>query len=282
MEKDPIVYLNDEYLPAARARMSPLDRGFLFGDAVYEVIRSQNGKLFYYQPHIERLRNSLTGIGLEFNDYETLEGVAAELLSANDLNKGAAFIYLQISRGAYAQRSHEFPSSPPTPTVFVMAFASQSSRPASLRLVSHPDERWLRANLKTTNLLANVLAKQWAVEQQAQEVVLVRDRIAVECSSSALARVKNNVVYTHPPAEYLLPSITMQAVKDLCRAEKVAFMERSFTLEEAYDADELLVASTVKDVVPAVALDGRPIGGGKPGRIAHQLMDAFAGLVEEG
>ena len=282
MEKDSIVYLNGAYLPLGEAHISPLDRGFLFGDAVYEVIRSQDAQLFYYQPHIDRLRNSLAGIEMEFNHYGKLEEISIELLSANGLNKGAAFIYLQISRGAYLQRSHEFPPPPLTPTVFAMAFAGQTSKPHSLKLTSHPDKRWLRTNLKTTNLLANVLAKQQAVEQQAQEVVLMRDKILVECSSSALARVKNNVVYTHPPAEYLLPSITMQVVKDLCYAERIEFVEKSFTLEEAYDADELLVASTVKDVVAAVELDGKPIGEGKPGKIAHQLMNAFAELVAGG
>jgi len=278
MEQNQIAYLNGIYAPLSQTHISPLDRGFLFGDAVYEVIKSNNGKLFYLQPHIDRLRNSLTGIRLEFNSYDELPSIFTQLLAANQLEQEQAIIYLQISRGAYAKRSHEFPSTKPSPTIFAMASPAPSPTSSPLKLISHPDERWARPSLKTANLLPNSLAKQTAIEQQAQEVVLVRNNIAVECSSSALARVKNGVVFTHPPADYLLPSITMQIVKELCYNEKIEFNERPFTLAEAYDADELLVASTVKDISPAIELDGKKIGDGKTGKIAKQLMAAFKRL----
>ena len=278
MEQDPIVYLNGTYAPLSQTHISPLDRGFLFGDAAYEVIKSNDGKLLYPQPHIDRLHNSLMGIRLEFDSYDELPNIFPRLLAANQLEQGQALIYLQISRGAYAKRSHEFPSAKPAPTVFAMASPAPSPSSSPLRLISHPDERWARPSLKTANLLPNCLAKQLAVEQQADEVVLVRNGTVIECSSSALAIVKNEVVYTHPPADHLLPSITMQIIKELCSSEKIEFNERPFTLAAAYDADELLVASTVKDISPAVELDGKKIGDGKIGKIAKQLMDAFKRL----
>lgn len=278
MQDEKVVYLTGEYLPFTQAHISPLDRGFLFGDGVYEVMKSQKGAIFFYDRHIQRLRNSLAGLQIEFHDFEGLAQVFSRLLAANKLDRGEAFIYLQISRGAYSQRTHEFPSAPPLPTVFAMAFERSTTHSKTIRLISRPDERWMRCNLKTINLLDNVLAKQQAVEADAEEVVLVRDGMVVECSSSALALVKDEILYCHPPALYLLPSITMMMVKDLCATEKIEVKEEAFTLEKAYKADELLVMSTVKDITGAVELDGRPIGDGALGKITRRLIEAFAAL----
>ena len=270
-----IVYLNGKFIPPQQAFVSPLDRGFLFGDGVYEVMKARNGKVLFYDYHTDRLRNSLAGLKIEFSAFARLKEIFSHLLAVNQLVQRKAFIYLQVTRGTYPQRTHEFPSLPQQPTVFVLAFKGPADYLREVRLISRVDERWQLCHLKTTNLLANVLAKQEAIEADAQEVVLVRDGVVVECSSSALAMIKNGTVYFHPPASYMLPSITMRICKELCAAEDIELKNRTFTLQEAYQADELMVLSTVRDISAAVKLDNRTIGKGSSGPITQRLMKAL-------
>ena len=279
MIHSPIVYLSGDYLPLAQARISPLDRGFLFGDGVYEVLKCRRGRPFYYAAHLARLQNSLAGLRIPFTLGTQLAAIIQRLLKDNALTAGDALIYLQITRGAYPKRSHEFPSDEIQPTIFVMASPAPSAAGAEIRLISRKDERWQRCCLKTINLLGNILARQDALANDAQEAILVRQDIAVECSSSALAIGQDGAIHTHPPADYMLPSITMLALKEICRSQGIQFNERRFTLAEVQQADEILVLSSVFDIRRAVMLDGQDIG--KSDALHRRLSAAFEELVNQ-
>ena len=277
---DSIVFLNGKIVPLSEAHISPLDRGFLFGDGVYEVIKCTDGKIIFYQEHIERLKNSLAGLALPFNDFAILTTTITQLLEKNDLTQGDVLVYLQITRGAYQARSHEFPSGDISPTVFIMTTRCPdlSANKKGIQLTTHNDTRWYWCSLKTVNLLGNVLAKQNAVEQQAQEVVLVRDGIVLECSASSIAIVKDGKVYAHPAEEYILPSITMSALQRACDKEGVPFIDKKFDVQEMKDADEILVLSTVRDINHAVLVDREKVGN-KDAALLERLHKAFDELA---
>ena len=277
---DSIVFLNGKIVPLSEAHISPLDRGFLFGDGVYEVIKCTDGKIIFYQEHIERLKNSLAGLAMPFSDALSLTTPITQLLEKNALTQGDALIYLQITRGAYQTRSHEFPSGDILPTIFIMATRCPdlSANKQGIRLTTHNDTRWHWCSLKTVNLLGNVLAKQNAVEQQAQEVVLVKDGIVLECSASSIAIVKDGKVYAHPAEEYILPSITMSALQRVCGKEGIPFIDKKFDVQEMKDADEILVLSTVRDINHAVLVDGEKVGN-KDAALLERLHKSFDELA---
>ena len=279
MIHSPIVYLSGDYLPLDQARISPLDRGFLFGDGVYEVMKCRRATPFYYAAHRARLRSSLAGLRIPFTLGAELETIIQRLLKDNELTTDDALIYLQITRGAYLKRTHEFPTDEIQPTVFVMASPAPSLAQEGIKLISRQDERWNKCHLKTINLLGNILARQDAIEAEAQEAVLVRQGIAVECSSSSLAIVQDGEVHTHPPADYMLPGVTMLALKEICKRKEIKFNERAFTLEEVHQADEVLVLSSVFDIRRALMLDERPVG--RSDELHKRLSAAFEELLNQ-
>ncbi len=258
-----IVYLNGEYLPLESAHISPLDRGFLFGDGVYEVAKYCRGNPFYYAAHLARLHKSLAGLRIPAPAETDFLTLGQKLLKENGLLETDALVYLQITRGTYAKRSHEFPVGECKPTVFAMASPAPPRDEKGIKLTSADDLRWDLCRFKTVNLLGNVLARQDAAEAGAQEVVLIRDGKVTECSSSALAIVRDGEVITHPPADYILPSVSILALRDICGQEKVPYAERPFGPEEIFSADEVLVLSSAFDIRHAVMLDGKSVGKGE-------------------
>ena len=269
-----IVYLNGEYLPREQARISPEDRGFLFADAVYEVVRFWKGRPFHLSEHLARLREGLAElrIGAEADFYPE---VAARLLEANGLADKDAVVYAQVSRGA-APRSHGFPPAGTKPTIY--GFARETDPPPSSdggRAILAPDERWGRCDIKTVMLLANILALQKAKEAGAIDAILVRDGTVCEATKANVFLVSDGVLATAPNGPRILPGVTRGAAIGAARDLGLAVEERAFSVEELLEADEVFLASTTLWTYPIVEIDGKAIGNGRPGVVAPMLKKAL-------
>lgn len=276
-----IVYLDGEYLPRAEARISVDDRGFVFGDGVYEVTRALDGALYEAEAHLERLERGLRG--LEIGVTDDLDGArlleASEcLLRDNYLLHGHASVYLQVTRGA-APRTHQFPPDSTRPTVFLSA--SRFTPAAELHerggaAITHPDIRWSRCDLKTVNLLPNVLAKQHAVAAGATEAILVRDGVVTEGSHSNVFAIFDGELRTYPRCNYILAGITRGIVLALAAELGIPASETPVLAEELPGAEEIFLTGTTTDVMPVVRVDGVEIADGKPGAITRSLQELHA------
>ncbi len=278
---DPVVYMNGAFVPKSAARVSPDDRGFLFGDGVYEVVRAIGGRMIDLDHHLARLTHGAAALALALDAAGGTARVQAaweQLLDANALGAGEALCYAQLTRGA-APRAHAYPAATTPPTLY--AFAQRIEPPDALRetgatAVTYPDLRWARCDLKTVNLLPNVMAKQAAAAAGAFEAILVRDDVVTEASHSSAFAVVGGTLRTHPLDTQILPGITRTVVLELAAQHGLPVEETAVTLAEARAADELFVASTTADVMPIVVLDGAPVGSGAPGPVARALAAAMA------
>lgn len=260
--------------------ISPFDRGYYFGDGVYEVFRIYNGALFEKDAHYRRLERSAeqTRIPLPY-PIADIDGNLAQLLRTEKVTEG--IIYLQLTRGE-APRGHAFPK-PPAESV-LLAYCSEVGRPLQairngISVIVRPDIRWLRCDLKTLNLLPNVLAKQEAVELGAEEVFFHRSGIVTEASSSNVMLVKDDVLYTHPANHLILHGITRAVILKLAFRLNLSVREEPFTLDELRYADEVFITSTTAEVTPVIELDGVPVADGKPGPVSRRLQEAFEEYV---
>ena len=269
------VYLNGKYLPAAEASISIFDRGFIFGDGVYEVIPVYGGRLFRLQQHLDRLRYSLGEIRLpvSFSDREITQMFERLLKNRSD----DASIYLQVTRGS-APRNHAFPDQM-TPTVLAYAqdlvYPDQAHREAGVSAVSFPDQRWERCDIKSVSLLANVLARQFAHEHDAAEAVLFRDGMLTEGAASTLFVVHDGQLLTTASGHSILPGITRELVLELACNHGLQCQQTDITEQQVKQADELWLSSSTKEVLPIVKLDGKPVGDGKPGPHYHQIIRLY-------
>ncbi len=277
------VYLNGDFLPVGEAQVSVNDRGFLFGDGVYEVTPAYGGRLFRWEQHLARLTAGLAAIGIDF-DATVLKRVKEKLLARNGLDGASgAYVYVQVTRGA-APRTHWFPDPPVAPTVY--AFANRFARPSmeewarGISAVTVPDQRWARADIKAIALLANVLAAQTAVGAGAGNAVFVRDGIALEGSHNNLFAVFGGVLATAPKSNYILHGITRDFLIELAAGLDIPVEERAIPLPELYRADEVFFSGTTTEVRPVVEIDGRKVGDGVVGPVARRLYEGFLGVVE--
>lgn len=282
----PTVYLNGEYVPKDEARVSVDDRGFLFGDGVYEVTPAYGGRFFLLDRHLDRMRRGLRELRIDFDPAELPE-MHARLLEANDLaDREVSVVYVQITRGV-APRTHAFPSgehaaTPPA----VYAFAKEYVRPSAerwdrgFRAVTVPDRRWARVDIKTINLLPNVLAQQAAVDAGVEDALLIKDGIALEGSHNNFFAVVDGTVVTHPATNVILPGITRGLILELCGELELPVEVRPLQVEELWDADEAFFTGTTTEVRPTVEVDGRTIGDGVPGPATRRLSDAFLERTE--
>lgn len=278
-----LVYLDGQFLPKDEARVSVDDRGFLFGDGVYEVTRALGGRLFEEAAHWERLQSGLRdiAIGSEHVDRGQIREIYEHLLAENGLGDADATVYLQITRGS-APRTHAFPNPRRKPTIY--AFAAPFTIPGDLRrkgvdAITHPDIRWARCDIKTINLLPNVVAKQRAVEAGAWESVLVRDGAITEGSSTNVFGVINGELRTYPKSNYILPGITRDVVLRLAAERGIPVRERPIFVEEIGALEELFLTGTTTDIQPIVRLDGRPIGDGVVGGVVTTLQESLMELM---
>lgn len=268
------VYLNGEFVEMDQARISIDDRGFLFADAVYEVVHLYGKLLFAWDLHIERLRAGLEALDYPFVDLEELHRAADTLKNDQDYREGA--VYIQISRGVQP-RAHLFPPKETKPTVMLWI------RPVDpvpweyvnngVVTVTAPDDRWAKVWIKTVGLLANVLAKQKAYQKGAYEAIFVRDGVVTEASSANIFIVKDGIIRTAPETNYILPGITREVVLRLADQIGIPVVTKPFTPDEMYHADEAFLTGTLIEVLPVCSVDGHDLG--KPGPITQKLLAAF-------
>lgn len=267
------VYLNGEYLPLDEAKVSVLDRGFLFGDGIYEVIPAYSGHLFRFNDHIVRLQNSLDSIRI--TNPHTPEQWLAIVQPLLDINRNQ-YIYLQITRGVSPTRDHAFPKSV-TPTIFAMCsdISPFSGRTDGIKALTLDDSRWDLCNVKATTLLANVLLRQQAEEQGCAEAILVKNGYVTEGAASNLFAVIDGVLVTPPKGSAILPGITRDVVLELAAQHGVPYREDSISLAALKSASEIWITSSTREIVPVVTLDNQTVSDGKPGPVWQAMNQIF-------
>jgi D-alanine transaminase len=278
------VYFNGQFLPKDEVKISPDDRGFLFADGVYEVIRGYGTKPFKMPEHLKRLDRSLREIQIEFPDVEKLGPIADRLIQMNQL-EGAEFtsIYIQVTRGA-APRKHTFPEEKVPPTVYMSAspgFSQREKIEKGVKIILVPDIRWHRCDIKSISLLPNVMANQQASEKGAEEAVFVRDGMITEGSHTNFFAIFDGRVVTHPLNNHILPGITRDIIIDLCRQLKIPFGEE-FVLEKSLPgAAEMFISGTSMEVTPVIRVDEWVVGNGAPGPISRSLQGAYRKMLDD-
>lgn len=275
---DTIAYFNGEFLPLRKIKLSPLDRGFLFADGVYETIPAYNGTLFRLTEHLHRLTNSLAAIaldsGLSLADWE---GVLTEVVQRN--GGGNLSVYLQVTRGAPASRDHGFPSLDISPTLLVMANPLQPMAAVGgqrgMTAITLEDIRWGACHIKTIALLANVLARQQALQANASDAILVRGGYLTEGSASNVFLVYDGVLLTPCKDWRILPGVTRDLVLQLALDNGISYREQDVPVAFLNAASEVWLTSSIREIVPVTAINGRPVGAGVPGSEWRRMMDLY-------
>ena len=271
------VFLNGKFLPLSKANVSVLDRGFLLGDGIYEVIPVYSGKLFRLDQHLQRLDDSLKGVQITppYN-HEEWEKILMDLVSRTEGDDQS--VYLQITRGVAPKRDHEFPKNI-TPTVFAMsnAFSLPDSGllETGISVITLEDIRWRYCNIKAITLLANVLSRQQALDEGAMDAILVRDGDAIEGAASNLFIVKDNTILTPPKSEKLLPGITRDLILELAQANSIPYKEAIISEMDLESADEIWLSSSTKEILPVTLLNNKVVGNGKPGHVWQQMLSIY-------
>jgi len=278
-----MIHLNGEFMPIEKAVIPVLDRGFIFGDGVYEVIPVYSRLPFRLGGHLERLQASLDSIRLHnphtTSEWRQLIGRLIELNEPEDQS-----LYLQVTRGV-ARRDHAFPATT-TPTVFIMSnpllppTANQIEN--GVGAITAPDNRWLRCDVKSTALLPNVLLRQLAIDAGCAETLLLRDGQLTEGAASNAFVVSNGIILAPPKSNLMLPGITYDLVLELAEANDVAFEVRNITETEMAKADEIWITSSSREILPITTLNGKLVGGGRPGPVfqrMHGLYQAYKAQV---
>ena len=278
------VYLNGAYMPIEEARVPVLDRGFLFGDGVYEVIPVYARNAFRMHDHLQRLQHSLDGIRLP-NPHSVAEWEAILAVLIAQLPLDDHYLYLHITRGV-AKRDHPFPNPPVPPTVFVMSsplmHPSAEAISRGVACITVQDNRWLRCDIKAISLLPNVLMRQAAVDAGCGEAILIRDdSFMTEGSASNIFVVKDGVLLAPPKDHLMLPGITYDVILELAAAHGIKTGIRKIMKEELFSADELLLTSSTREVMPITSLDGKTIGNGRPGAMFAQLHPLYQTFKKE-
>ena len=271
-----IVYVNGEYVPEEEARVSIFDRGFVFGDGVYEVVPVIRGRLADRDYFLQRLTRSLDELGIAWPCSEAeYQEVLEQLVARNSLEEG--IVYTQVTRGA-SDRQFTFPANTPSSMAAftqVMPLLENPSAANGITVVTTSEIRWLRRDIKSLNLLAQVLAKQYAADQGAGEAWMIEDGLVTEGASSTAYIVKESKVITRPLSNRVLPGIRRRRLLELAAEAGIAFEERPFSLAEALAADEAFVSSATTILHPVISVDDNQIGDGKPGPLTRKLRGLY-------
>ncbi|MCO6432783.1 D-amino acid aminotransferase [Nitrosomonas nitrosa] len=271
-----MIYLNGKFLPIEQAYIPVLDRGFIFGDGVYEVIPVYSRKPFRLTDHLSRLQHSLDGIRLKNpHSDEQWRELLEQVIACNEGED--QYLYLHITRGV-AKRDHAFPVGI-SPTIFIMSNPLPAPPPEMLQkgipAITARDNRWGRCDINAISLLPNVLLRQLAIDSGAMETILLRDGYLTEGAASNIFIVKNHVLLTPPKSHLMLPGITYDVVLELAQGHAIPYEIRAVSEQEIRLADEILLTSSTKEVMPIVSLDGKPVGTGEPGPIYKQLSQCY-------
>jgi D-alanine transaminase len=278
IEGDPVVYLNGQHLPLSQAQVSVLDRGFIFGDGIYEVVPIYYRKPFRMQEHLDRLDRSLAKLDivrpLTRDQWQTL----IKTLLAQQPLRDHDMVYLQVTRGV-AKRDHAFPQPSVTPTVFAMVSPmtppSQAVRTQGLRAISIPDMRWLHCDIKSVSLLGNVLAKQAAINAGVEEVIQFRDAVMTEGAACNVWLVEDGKVVGAPKDNRVLEGIRYGLFQELCEQCELELVLEPVSQQRVAKAQEIMVSSATREVLPVVQFDGKAVGSGQPGPVFKLLRQAY-------
>jgi D-alanine transaminase len=276
MDSDQIVYLNGKFVPIGDAHVSVLDRGFIYGDGVYELVPVYAREPFRLPHHLARLARSLDGVGMANPHTSTQwEAIIRDLVARQPFDDQG--VYFQVTRGV-AKRDHSFPKGVP-PTVFMMSnplpIPTREQVDNGVAVVTADDNRWHRCDLKTISLLGNVLMRQLATDRGAVETVMFRDGFLTEASASNVLIVKDGTIVVPPKDNHILPGITYDATMEFARDAEVPLLVRPVSKEEAMSADEMWLSSSTKEVLAITTVDGKPFAGGKPGPVFRKLWTVF-------
>jgi D-alanine transaminase len=277
MKKVIMANYNGKIMPLDEVAISPLDRGYVFGDAVYEVIRVYEGKMWLAEEHLNRLKLSLQKLEIE-QEISVIESSILSLFNAYQVVDG--YIYVQISRGT-APRTHYFPLNQ-VPSNFIMWIDSYDSswlKPLwtdGIKVITHEDLRWARRDIKTVNLLGNCMAMEKAKKLDAYEAILIdRDGIVSEATSNNVFRIKDGKIITTPCSRRILPGITRQFVIELAKNLKISIIEEEFDLDALLLSEEVFLTGSIMEIMPVCIIDDQKIGNGNPGEITKALQDGF-------
>jgi D-alanine transaminase len=269
-----ICFLNDKYLDVQEAKISPLDRGFLFGDAIYEVIIALNKKPFELGAHLTRLKKNISSLKYSLSDQFDLEEIILEVISRNKfLNQ---VIYVQISRGTDIVRDH-IPSNDLTPTIFVSSHELKTdfSPSSGEKAILLEDFRWRKSQIKATSLLANVIYRSEAKHQEVFETILFENGFITEGAVSNVFCCIDNKILTPPLTENILPGVTRKVILELIQNTSFEYEETKITVDSFLSSEEIWVTNSTKGVIPIIELDGKKIGSGLPGEKYLQISKAF-------
>ena len=272
-----VVYLNGQFVPLSQANVSVLDRGFIFGDGIYDVIPVYQREMFRPMQHLERLTRSLASVGIDniYSNEQWLRIIAnlMENSEGSDL-----LVYIQVTRGVAPRRAHAFPLNT-QPTVFIMVNAmsapSKEMRERGVACVTMQDMRWLHCDIKSTSLLGNVLAAQNAAQHGAVETIQFRDGFLTEASASNVWIVKNQTLLGPKKNNLVLEGIRYGLFEELCAKHVIPFEMRAIAQDEVFAADEVLLSSATKEILPVTLIDSKPVGLGKPGPMYAKLYAIY-------
>ncbi|MBN1144350.1 MAG: D-amino-acid transaminase [Bacteroidales bacterium] len=277
------IYLNGQFMGRDKAMVSPEDRGFYFADGVYEVVKYYKGKPFCFEEHLNRFKDSLSGVKIRFENTAKLRDVCDALIKANSLSNKYAGVYIQVTRGV-ASRTHRFPEGNIEPTVFARAFTMPTylnEMRDGIRLVTHEDIRWQWCNIKSIALLPNTIIFEEAATQGAFECMLIRNGYITEATHSNIMAVKNGTVYTHPESNLILSGITRLMVLQLCNKLNIPVVEEPINATKIGDYDEWFVCGTGSEIVPVIKIDDTPVANAKPGPVTRLLQHEFLRITYE-
>lgn len=272
-----ITYFNGSYLDKEEVHISPDDRGFLFADGIYEVVRWYEGFFYDMEAHIARLKRSLKEVRIEWPEADSFGTIAAKLIADNGLSDTPSLVYLQVTRGA-AKRNHAFPQPSIPPTVYSFAWGF---RPANeliakgIRAIMKKEIRWARCDIKSVSLLPNILSFQESLDAGAHECIFVRDGIVTECAHSNVFFVIDGVIRTHPESDAILSGVSRKNAIRLARKHGIPLAEEALREEDVKRADEAFITNTSFEIAPVIAINNLPVGDGKPGPVTMNLRSIF-------
>lgn len=272
-----IAYFNGDFLPKEKIRISPDDRGFLFGDGIYEVMKWYGKFFFDPESHLARLKRSLGEVRINWPEADAFPAIAGDLININKLEDRQALIYLQVTRGE-APRNHSFPDPMVKPTAY--AFARETGTPDTepgpgVKVILRKDIRWSRCDIKSVSLLANTLSFQEAHERGMKECIFVREGMITEGSRSNIFIVMDGELYTHPESEYILSGVTRKNIIRMAKESGIVVREMPFPEKDLVRIEEAFISNTSAEVTPVIAFESLRVGNGMPGPVTLQIHKKF-------